>query len=281
MPTESFELPEPVQPEGAAPEAPEVQPIEQALPEEPEQETVRFKYRDEEIDLPADAVRVLAERFGYEKPEAIINQLQVARDAQTLYRQARDYYERARGQSQAPPQPPVEERWSQHVQREQAHPRQDAEPDPISLLQNLDRRTQAFEQFIQEQRMQSAWQRQQQEEELVNSAMTEYEKFQKELKERGIPEYKIPDMNYLINEADRFGMLRSRVPIGDVYRNLHKMMFSEDYATAAVQKQMAKMREPTARRAVPSGPGATPPPRQSANPIDDMKIGDILPEGRY
>ena len=289
MPTESFDMPDPLQSvEAAVPEAPVEAPesiLEQPLEAEPE--TIPFKHRREEIPLPAQALRDLAAAFGYEGPEAIVNQLQVARDAQTLYRQARDYYEQGGQRQQAPPPPPpVEQRWQQHVQREAPQYRPpaqgDAEPDPFALLQAMDRRTQKFEQYIDHQVQQSAWERQRQENELAYTATSEYDKFAKELKAQGFEEYKIPNMDYMIHMADRYGMLGSNVPIPEVYRDLHKIMFSDDYAALAVRKAAAKLRDPKARvPAVPAGPAATPAPRQQANALDGMTLKDLLPDGKY
>lgn len=274
-------MPDPLQASAEAPQ--EVAPPDEQ-PTEVEPSSVVFKWKGQEVELPADAVSVLAERLGYEKPEAVLNMLQMGKDADVLYRQARDYYERAQ---QAPAQPPpVEQRWQQHVEREayrqpQAPPPQNGDIDPLALLQDVARRTMAFEQYVQGQEQQRQWQVQQQNEMLVDKAIEDYSKWAAQKKEEGFPDYKIPPLEQLFSEARRYGMLRPDADLSGVYTNLHKMHFVDDYAQMAVNRQMARLRDPKARVAVPTGPAATPPPRQPANPLDGMTLKDLLPEGKY
>lgn len=288
---DEMELTDGIPQESQEPPAPVEAPAEEAAIE-----TLPYRVKDQERQLRADALQALAEDLGYDNPAAVINQLRNGQEAAEIYREAREMFKRSRAQ-QAQPQPDAyyQEQEARRAQQYQA-PRQQPQyrqpeaeaDDPLALIRamnarlaEVDQRTAEVSQFVQWQRQQAERDFYEREQALRQEANTEYAKFASELKKAGVPEHKIPDREYLLEEAESMGMFGGRLPVGDIYRRTYKMIYGDDIAQDAVRVQMAKLRDPRARVAVPTGPASTPAPRQQANPIDAMTLKDILPEGKY
>lgn len=244
-------------------------------PEQPEsQEFVPYRYKDTEAQIPADAAAAVAAALGYDNPAALVNKLRMADEADEIYRDARRMYRASRA-PQAPPQQPDAYYQEQEARRTQPRqPQYQAPPqdDPLEMLravhakmQEVDQRTQAFSSYVEQQQQRDAWDRQQREQQFIQEAHTEYQKFVGDLKKNGVPAHKIPEQEYLLEEAEAMGMFGGRLPVGDIYRRTYKMVYGDDIAQEAVRHQMARLRDPKARVAVPSAPASQPTP-QAPNP---------------
>lgn len=247
------------------------------------EETVPYRVGDQEVPLPLSALQQIAERIGYDNAAAVVNQLRNGAEAQEIIKQARTIYQNARQRSQQyaqPQQPPVDQRWQQHLAAQQQRQQPQDPDDPLQMLSEM----RAEIRQLREQQMareQMAYQRETQK--LEREANTEYAKFKSELLSRKIPEWKIPDRDYLLAEAEMLGMFHGDTSIGEMYRNVYKMMNAdaliESAASNAVQSHVERLRDPRAKVTVPV---ARPAPAQpQAQGIDSMKIGDILPDGKY
>lgn len=287
-----MEMPDPLGQQSAPDpvEGGEPAPVE-GLPVAPQEEYVPYRHGDFEAELPLSAVQTIAEKLGYENAAAVINQLRNGAEAQEISQQARKIYQQARQlrQSQQYAQPPqVEQRWENHLagQRPQQQPQYRQPPaddiDPIALLSEMRQEMRGMSQYIQQQEARTAAEMQRNVFKLEREANREYEKFSGELKKQGIPEWRVPTMEYLLGEAEMMGLYHGEMPVGEMYRSIYKMMNSDYIAEAAaktaVQTHVDRLRDPKARISVPV---ARPAPPQTAPAIDSMKIGDILPDGKY
>jgi hypothetical protein len=281
---EPYEITDPL----AQPVEPQV-PVEPippvAEPEQPvEEEFVPYRRGDQEIPLPLEAARQIAEALGYDNPAAIINQLRNGEEAQEIMRQARTIYQQARQRAQSAPPQQVEQRWQQHVQhqqRQQPQQQPQDELDPIGLLSEM---RQEIRQMRAEQQQREQYETQRNLVNLDREATREYQKFSSELKKQGVPEWKIPDRDYLLGEAEMLGLFHGDVGVGEMYRSVWKLANADamihNAAQSAVQSHVEKLRDPKARVSVPvsrPAPAAAPAP---ASTLDSMTLRD-LPEGRY
>lgn len=279
---EPFEITDPLA-QPVEPQEPVIDPTPPVAEPVVEEEFVPYRRGEQEIPLPLSAARQIAEALGYDNPAAIINQLRNGEEAQEIMRQARTIYQQAKQRAQyaQPQQPQVEQRWQQHVQQNQQRQTPPADIDPIEILTSM-------QQEIREMRSQQA-QAQQHEynrnlQKLEREANHEYGRFVSELKSKGVPEWKIPDRDYLLSEAEMLGMYHGDTAIGDMYRNVWKLnnsdFIAQSAATNAVQSHVEKLRDPKARVSVPVSRPAPQPSAPVASPLDSMSIRD-LPEGRY
>jgi len=280
---EEIQLPE----EPVAPPAEPAAPVEIA-PEVPaEPEALPLRLGDREIQLDASAVSRLAEQMGFDNPAAVLNQLRAGAEAAEIYKEARNLYRKARTpaapayEPPQPPQPGPPPRVDAYGQ-----PRQYAPPpvdDPIELVRDmhqqmaeLRRQQDQMFQFTQKQAEQAMWSRQQEEHKLVREAQTSYNQFAKELQEKGVPDHRIPDMDYLLEEAESMGMFQSDLPIGEIYRRTHRMLYADQLAEQRAQAAVQEMRKPTARVVVPGPRPATPAAPQPNDALSGMSMRDSL-----
>lgn len=285
------EPPQPVEPQPA--------PAEPAG-EVPTVDTLTLRIRDQDHQLRSEALQAVAEDLGLDNPAAVLNLLRGGAEAAEVYREAREMYRRANRTPQ-PQTPPVEERWQQHVKREQPQQYQRGPEttgdDPLELiramnskLQEVAQRQEQVAEYMERQTQQALFERQQREQEFYREANSEYKKFADELRKVHTPEHRIPDMNYLLEEAEQMGMFGGRLPVGELYRRTYRMLYGEDIAQDAAANALQQARSPKARVTVSTGKQVTPPQPPAPNSIAGMeaqlgttKWGDVaqfIPERR-
>lgn len=289
MPHE-FDAPDPQAPVEPQPVAVDPAPPV-AEPEAAQEEYVPYRVGEQEVPLPLSAVQAIADSLtaaglnGYDNPASILNQLRNGGEAQELIKQARSIYQQARQRPQYEP-PPVDERWNQHLQQQGQYrqPPPQRQPvddeDPVGLLRQIREDQAAFRQYIQYQEAEKAQNAQRQLQQLDRQANVEYEKFKSELVAKKVPDWKIPDRDYLLREAEMVGMFHGETQIGDMYRNVWKMLnadyLAENAASNAVQSHVERMRDPRSRVTVPVSRPAPPPAQKPGSEIDGLKIGDVF-----
>lgn len=286
----------PAEPEVPQQETP-VAPQPETTPE-PVVETIPFKVRGEERQLRSDAVRALAEDLGYDDPQAVVNQLQMAKDAADVYRQARELYKRSR--TPEAPEPQYQPQQPQYQPPQSQQPRyapQPAEEDPVALVRDIHGQVQQLAEMqrqmyeaTQAQLQAQAYQRQREEAKLIREAQSTYQQFASELKQRGTPDHRVPDMEYLLEEAESMGMFNTDLPINEIYRRTYRMLYADDLAQQAASEATQKLRNPKATVVVPGARSAAPAPAPPGNTIAGMEaqlggltmadIIDSLPKAR-
>lgn len=282
MALEEIPLPEPAPVEPTPEAAPpvEVEPVE--APAEPE--ALPLLLGDRELKLRADAVKALAEDMGFDNPAAVLNQLRAGAEAAEIYKEARNLYRRARTPQYEAPQPgppPQRDAYGPVPQRPAYQPV--AEDDPIALVRDMHAQMQQLRdqqaqllQFTQEQVQQTQIARQREEQKLVREAQQSYQGFAKELRDRGVPEHRIPDMDYLLEEAEGMGMFQSDLPIGEIYRRTHRMLYADQLAEQKAQSAIQQMRNPKATVTVPGPRPVAPPAPQPNDILSTMSARDAI-----
>jgi hypothetical protein len=273
---DDFDMPEqaPVEP---TPEAPPV--------EEPPQEAAEFvPYRRSdgtELQLPFAESETLAKALGYENAAALVNQLRNGEEAQGIYREAREYYRRANRTPRAEPEYQEPQRQQPRYQPPPQQYRQPADEDPLALLRETREQTallaQQFQAWQESQQQQAAAQWQERASNLVEEADREYQKFASELKAKGIPDWKIPERDRLLDEADEMGMFQSKLSVAEIYKRIHKMNYADDYANAKVQQTMERQREAKAKVPVAGArPAPQAPPSQADQTINELPMSNLV-----
>lgn len=277
----------PAEPEVPQQEAP---PAEPETPPEPQVETIPFKVRGEERQLRADAVRLLAEDLGYDDPQAVVNQLQMAKDAAEVYRQARDLYKRSRAPQQQSDEPQYQPQPQYQPPEPQYRPPQQAEDDPVALVRAIhaemrqvaEQQRQMYE-AMQYQQQQTAFALQQQAVKLMREEEKAYHGFVAELRKDGVPDYRIPEREMILEEAESMGLFNSGLTPEELYRRTYRMLYADDIAERAAAQALQKARSPKATVVVPGARAAAPPPPPAANTIagmeaqlGGMKMSDII-----
>lgn len=284
---DEIQLPE----EPVAPQVEAEAPVEAPPEVQPEPESLPLRIGDREIQLDAGAVARLAEQMGFDNPAAVLNQLRAGHDATDIYKEARNLYRRARQPQQfepAPQEPPQRPGYSQQrdaygsvPQRQYQPPAQD---DPIAVLNDMHQQMaemrqqqQQLLQYTQAQIEQQSYAARREQAKLENEAKSAYNAFSKELQSKGLPEHKIPDMEYLLEEAESMGMFQSDLSVGEMYKRVHRMLYADQLAEAQAQRAVSDMRKPTARVTVPGPRPATPaaPPNPS-DALSGMTARDAL-----
>lgn len=279
MAPEEIQLPEPA-PVEPTPEP--VPPVEVPVEPPPEPEALPLRIGDREIPLDAAAVARIAEQMGFDNPAAVLNQLRAGAEAADLYKEARNYYRKARSAPQYEPQPAPQQRdaYGPVPQRQYQPP---ADDDPIALVRDMHnqmaqlREQQAqLLQFTQQQVEQTLVARQREEQKLVREAQHSYTDFAKELRDRGVPEHRIPEMDYLLEEAEGMGMFQSDLPIAEIYRRTHRMLYADQLAEQQAQRAVQGMRNPKATVTVPGPRPAAPPAPQPNDILSTMSTRDAI-----
>lgn len=277
----------------------EVQQQEPAPVETPV-ETVTFKVRGEERQIPASILDSLAESLGTSRDAAQM-WLQTGKDAGSHYNELRQRerelaqreYELQQRASQPPPQPQYPQYGQPTHQQFQQHPQQNGLPeDPIDLLRWQAQRLQALEERIntgfrateeQQKHFAIAYQEEQNrvQGEQIQSA---FKHLVESKKSAGLP---VPDYETIEREMLESGLAQNRNLTWDqAFDRAYKNVYFDDYGRMAERRAMEKLRDPKAQVTVPGPNSSAPPapPKQTAETLlGGMTMGqglDFIPESR-
>ena len=280
MPTEDIPQPDIQMPEGL-----EQQPVETPQPA-PEPEPYRFKYRGEEREVPREKVDGFAEVLGT-TPQGVINLLQRAREADRIYadrdRLAQELEaERQRNRGYQPPAPQPYSQ-PQYPPTPAYTPPQDA-PDPIAILQNLQRQVNEIKELTMHERQQFMSQFKEQQEireaQRIESIADQF--LQDHNKGRKNP----VSREEFLEEIQLSGLHMSPLPMERVFDRAWRLITYDEAAPAAQKQIMDQLRDPRAKVVVPGASNVTPTapaPQGLEGQFGDMKWGDMiqnLPERR-
>lgn len=265
------------------------QPLEapvEAPQEEIQPETIPYRGRDGEYQLPADAATQVAAALGFDNPAALVNKLRMADEADAIYRESREALKRAHRATQQP-QPDAyyqeqEARRAQQYRPPQQRPQyqspEEAADDPLAMIRAMNaglaemRQQQAgILEYVDWQRQQALAEYNQKRQNLERDVNTEYGKLVDELRKKNTPDWKIPDRDSLLWEAEQMGMFGGSLPPGEMVRRTYKMIYGDDIAQEAAATALQAARSPKARITVSTGKAATPPQAPPANSIAGME----------
>lgn len=282
-------------------EAPVAEPVEAA----PEPETIPYRGKSGEAQIPADAAAAVAAALGFENPAALVNRLRMAEEADDIYKDARRMY-RASQQRAAQPDPYYQAQEAQRQQQQQQYrqpqrpqyqAQEEAADDPLALiramraeLSEVRQASQSMAEFVDYQRQQAVAEYHRKREELVNGVNHEYVKLVDGLKKKNTPEWKIPERDQLLWEAEQMGMYNSTLSPGEIINRTYRIVYGDDIAQEAAANALQAARSPKARVTVSTGKQVQQPPAPSANTIAGMEaalgglhfrdIADNLPQAR-
>jgi hypothetical protein len=144
--------------------------------------------------------------------------------------------------------------------------------------------------FVDYQRQQALVAYQQKRDDLVNGVNHEYGKLVDGLKKKNTPEWKIPDRDQLLWEAEQMGMYNSTLPPSEIISRTYRMLYGEEIAQEAAANALQAARSPKARVTVSTGKQVQPSAPPAANTIAGMEaalgglhfrdIADNLPQSR-
>jgi hypothetical protein len=252
----------------------------------PELDTIPYRGRDGDFQIPVDAASAVAAALGFDNPAALINKLRMGDEADAIYRESREALRRAHQQrQQAPPQPDAyyqdqEARRAQQYRqpRPQYQSPEEAAEDPLSLIRamnsrllDMDQRTAQVTEYIEWQKQQNIRDYQARQQSLEREVRTEYGKLTDELRKKNTPDWKIPDMESLLSEAEQMGMFGGSLPPGEIVRRTYRMVYGDDIAQEAAASALQAARSPKARITVSTGKQVTPPQAPAANTIAGME----------
>jgi len=255
-------------------------------PQEPqEEEVLPLRIKDQEYQLPMSAISAIAERMGFENPAAVLNQLRNGAEAAEIYREAREALRKANAQQRQPqPDAYYQQQEAQRVQQQYRQPQppqyRQEEPadDPLALiramnarLQDMDQRTAQMAEYVEWQRNQAIRDFQNRQQSLEREVKTEYGKLAEELRKKNTPDWKIPDMESLLTEAESMGMFGGALPPGEIVRRTYKMLYGDDIAQEAAAAALQAARSPKARVTVSTGKQTPPPAAPAPNSIEAMQ----------
>lgn len=264
-----------------------VEPTVEATVEEQGPETIPYRGRDGEYNIPADAAAIVAAAIGYDNPAALINKLRMADETDAIYRESREALRRAHRQSQ--PQPQQDAYFQDQETRRAQQYRQPQEPqyrqpdparqdDPLEMIRSMREEMRqvreqgaAMAEYVEYQRQESIRNFQQRQQTLEREVRTEYGKLADELRKKNTPDWKIPDMESLLTEAEQMGMFGGSLPPGEIVRRTYRMVYGEDIAQEAAAAALQAARNPKARVTVSTGKQVQPAAPPAANSIEGME----------
>jgi len=261
------ESPEPV------PAPPVEAPVEEVQPE-----TIPYRGRDGDFQLPAAEAAAVAAAMGFDNPAALVNKLRMADEADAIYRESREALRKAHQARQQPApdayyQQQEAQRQYRQPQRPQYQPQAPEQDDPLALIRamserlaEVDQRTAAVSEYVEWQRQEAIRSFQERQRGLEREVRTEYGKLADDLRKKGTPDWKIPDMESLLSEAESMGMFGGTLPPGDIVRRTYRMLYGDEIAQEAVKAQMNRLADKKVRVAVPASPSASPPPLRPPDP---------------
>lgn len=252
----------------------------------PELDTIPYRGRDGDFQIPVDAASAVAAALGFDNPAALINKLRMGDEADAIYRESREALRRAHQQRQQAPQPDAfyqdqEARRAQQYrqpQRPQYQSQEEAADDPLALIRamnsrllDMDQRTAQVTEYIEWQKQQNIRDYQARQQSLEREVRTEYGKLTDELRKKNTPDWKIPDMESLLSEAEQMGMFGGSLPPGEIVRRTYRMVYGDDIAQEAAASALQAARSPKARITVSTGKQSAPPAPPAANSISGME----------
>ena len=281
-------------------ETPVEAPLEDAPPE-----TIPYRGKSGEYQLPADALTQLATAMGFDNPAAVVNKLRMADEADAIYRESRQALKMAHQarQQQPAPDPYYQAQEAQRQQQQQQYrqpqyrPQEEAQDDPLALIRAMNAQMaemrqaqQSVNDYIEYQRQQALQELYRKREELVNGVNHEYGRLVDDLKKKNAPEWKIPERDRLLWEAEQMGMYNSTLPPSEIISRTYKLLYGDDIAEAAVASALQAARSPRARVTVSTGKQVQQAPAPAGNTIAGMEaalgglhfrdIADNLPHAR-
>ena len=249
-------------------------------------ETVTFKVRGEERQIPADRLDSLAESIGVSRDAALM-WLQTGKDAGSHYNELRqrerelatreaEYQHRA---SQPPPQPQAPQ-YGQPYQTQQQNGFPD---DPIDLLrwqaqqiqQLTERMNQGFKATEEQQKMFNQAFQEQRQKDQTEQITSSFKHLVDSKKQAGLP---APDYETIEREMIESGLAQNKnLTWEQAFERAYKNVYFDDYGRMAERRAMEKLRDPRAQVTVP-GPNASAPaapPKQTAeNILGNMTWGE-------
>lgn len=281
-------MPDPIDiTDGIPQESQEPQQTVEAPVEEQAPETIPYRGRDAEYQIPAAEAAAVAAAIGFDNPAALINKLRMADEADAIYRESREALKRAHRQSQAPPLQDAyyQEQEARRTQQyrppnvqNQYRPHDGAQDDPLELIramrdemQQVRAQTASMAEYVEYQRQQAIRDFQQRQQSLEREVRTEYGKLTDELRKKNTPDWKIPDMESLLTEAEQMGMFGGSLPPGEIVRRTYRMVYGEDIAQEAAAAALQAARSPKARVTVSTGKQVQPAAPPSPNSIEGME----------
>jgi len=256
--------------------------VEEQQPQpEPEQietpvETVTFKVRGEERQIPVDRLDALSETMGVSR-DATLMWLQTGKDAGDVYRDLRQREREQERQQRSGYQQPQSQ--PQYGQQQNGLP-----DDPVELLRLMAQRQQQLEEMVQRsyqtfEEQQRAYQQEKQQEllqreqEAISSA---FKRLVETKKAAGLP---VPDFDTIEREVIDSGMARKGGPAWEqAFERAYRNLYFEDYGRAAERRAIEKLRDPNAKITIAGG-GSTAPKPQPANTAADKLAGLTWTEG--
>ena len=258
-------------------------------------ETVTFKVRGEERQIPADRLDSLAESIGVSRDAALM-WLQTGKDAGSHYNELRqrerelatreaEYQHRA---SQPPPQPQAPQ-YGQPYQTQQQNGFPD---DPIDLLRWQAQQIQMLQERMEhgfratEEQQKMFAETVQQERNRIESTQIEsaFKHLVDTKKQAGMP---VPDYETIEREMLESGMAQNRsLPWDKAFERAYRNVYFDDASRMAERKATDRLRDPKATITVAGGSGgaAKPPaPPNAADQLGGMTWGqglDFIPDKR-
>ena len=283
--------------EGPVEEA-QQQPQPEVAPEPEPVETVTWKVRGEERQIPVDRLDALAESMGTSRETALMY-LQTGKDAGSHYQELkqrerelmrREYEIEQRLQQQPPPQPPQPQRYGQptHQQFQQGG----LPEDPLDLL-----RWQAEKMAQLEARLEQGFRATEEQQKLFAETVeaerrrvdseaidTAFKRLVESKKQAGLP---VPDWDTIEQEMLESGLAQNkRLPWDKAFERAYKNVYFEDASRMAERRATDRLRDPKATITVSGGSGGSAKPAAPPNAADMLgsttwgQIIEGIPESR-
>ena len=225
-----------------------------------EQDFLRFKVRGLQREIPSQEAERFAGYLGW-KPDALVNRLQMATDAERIYGQLkrdREEFEQERQAFTAAQQQNEADRAARFQGRQQP---QETDEDPIAYLRQIPRileRQEKIERQMQEERVAFAKELHRDREQQINQEIHgAYDSFieSKRSKNGKAPVY---DLDTLVETAEFLGIDTVKAPVPRILEAAYRYLAAEELPQQAVEEQMRKLRDPRAAVVVPGSPSTQP-----------------------
>jgi hypothetical protein len=267
--------------EGPVEEAPQPE----IAPEPEPVETVTWKVRGEERQIPADRLDALAESMGTTRETALMY-LQTGKDAGNHYVELKqrerelamreaELNQRAT-QYQQPQQP---QRYGQPTHQQVQQPQGGMPDDPIDLLRWQAQQIQALQERMDqgfratEEQRRMFEQTMEQERNRIESTQIEsaFNHLIESKKQAGLP---IPDRETIEREMIESGLVYNKaLPWEKAFERAYKNVYFDDYGRQAERKAMDRLRDPKATITVTGGSGGAAKP--AAPPSAEQTLGSM------
>lgn len=259
---------------------------QETAPVETPVETVTFKVRGEERQIPVDRLDSLGESLGVSRDAALM-WLQTGKDAGSHYNELRQRerelaqreYELEHRASQPPPQPQYPQYGQPTHQQFQQQPQQNGLPeDPLDLLRFMAARQQQLEERInngfrateEQQKVFAQAYKEEQNRVQGEQIQSAFKHLVESKKSAGLP---VPDYEVIEREMLESGLAHNRNLSWDqAFDRAYKNVYFDDYGRMAERRAMEKLRDPKAQVTVP-GPNSSAPPAPPKATAESMLGG--------